>query len=328
MAIIGADATECVIRGNIVGLNAAGTAALANALDGVAIADGASNNTVGGTAEAERNTISGNLLNGVRISGTDTVGNTVLGNYVGSDVTGTMDLGNSDDGVLITAGASSNLLGREDVGVGNVISGNNANGVEINGTGTTCNRLVGNTIGLDHTGTIALGNGSNGVSISNGASDNLLKGNLISGNGFVDPRFFGQGDGVSISGTSTTGTELFGNTIGLDATGTIALNNGADGVDISGASDTVLTNNVISGNQLANVAIVGGSGNRVQGNLIGTDATGTAAPLWSFFPSRSFYGLFVQNSNDNLIGGATAEARNVISNNDAGVTLDTRWATS
>ena len=95
VSISGNNVTGCVIGGNIIGLNANGTAALPDALDGVLIAAGAHTNTIGGTAAADRNTISGNLQNGIRVSGTGTSGNSVLGNFIGTDVTGTIDLGNT-----------------------------------------------------------------------------------------------------------------------------------------------------------------------------------------------------------------------------------------
>ena len=71
------------IEGNIIGLNAAGTAAIGN-LDGVIIED-APNNTVGGATTAHRNIISGNTGgsqgNGVVIFGTNAIGNLVQNNF-------------------------------------------------------------------------------------------------------------------------------------------------------------------------------------------------------------------------------------------------------
>ena len=49
-----------VIEGNLIGLNAAGTAAIGNGLTGAFAIDGASNDTIGGTTSAVRNVISGN----------------------------------------------------------------------------------------------------------------------------------------------------------------------------------------------------------------------------------------------------------------------------
>jgi hypothetical protein len=73
--------------------------------------------------------------------------------------------------------------------------------------------------------------------------------------------------------------------------------------------------NVISGNGLYGVRLIGGSGNRVQGNLIGTDVTGTRAL------GNGTFGVTIESGLDNLIGGATPGARNVISANGTGVAV-------
>src|SRR5205823_6660232 len=65
----GSSATGNIVSGNYIGLNAAGTAVVANQTDGVQILFGASNNTVGGAQIATRNVISGNNNAGVYIAG-------------------------------------------------------------------------------------------------------------------------------------------------------------------------------------------------------------------------------------------------------------------
>ena len=82
--------TGNVIVGNHIGTNAAGTAPLGNAGNGVEISGGATNNTVGGTVANARNIISGNTLAGIWLDGASTTGNVVLGNYVGLDAAGTI----------------------------------------------------------------------------------------------------------------------------------------------------------------------------------------------------------------------------------------------
>ena len=80
--IIGEAALRSLIRGNYIGTNAAGTAAIANN-SGVAIGDGAIDSTVGGNSAAARNIISGNSYVGVSIF--DTVGDAgAAGPYNGS----------------------------------------------------------------------------------------------------------------------------------------------------------------------------------------------------------------------------------------------------
>jgi titin len=88
------------VIGNIVGLDAAGTARLPNSSVGVRIASGASSNRVGTNADgandsAERNVISGNGSVGIAITNTNTVDNVVAGNYVGTNLAGNGLIGNT-----------------------------------------------------------------------------------------------------------------------------------------------------------------------------------------------------------------------------------------
>ena len=117
-------------------------------------------------------------------------------------------------------------------------------------------------------------------------------GNVISGN---------QGIGVLIGSPNNV---VQGNYIGTDVTGQTALGNttdgvvllsGADGSTIGGTADGA--HNVISGNGDNGVLIIG-SNTVVQGNYIGTDATGKNL-LFNFGNGV----LIVPDANRNTIGG-------------------------
>src|SRR5262249_51547387 len=111
------------ITGNFIGTNTAGTASLPNGTNGlgaVILVSGSSNNTVGGTTPAARNLISGNIGEGVDMALGS--GNIVQGNLIGTDVTGTLALVNSDRGVFING--SNNLVGGTTVAARNIISAN------------------------------------------------------------------------------------------------------------------------------------------------------------------------------------------------------------
>ena len=219
-----------VFAGNFIGTNPAGTTALGNASGAIGGIDFGfcgtpSNCTIGGTTPDARNLISGNVGYGISVGGT---GNTVQGNLIGTDVTGTLALGNAFTGV--NAGGSSNaLIGGTSAAARNIISANNR-GVELGSTST----LQGNFIGTDVTGTVALGNPNVGVDL-NGTPNNIIggltatpgapPGNLISGN---------IGNTGVVLGTGTTGTLIQGNIIGADITGTQALGN-TGGIIISNA---------------------------------------------------------------------------------------------
>ena len=122
-------------------------------------------------------------------------GNRVQGNFIGTDVSGTIALGNGT-GVFIqasfTAGPKKNIIGGPAPGEGNVISGN-TRGVFIEDddlVGTIGNLIQGNLIGTDVSGTSALGNVTYGVEVR-GASDNTIggnsagEGNIIANNGLA-----------------------------------------------------------------------------------------------------------------------------------------------
>jgi titin len=260
-----------IIRNDFIGTDVTGTVMQADGGEGILVAS--DDNLIGGTDPGAGNVISGNRLRGINLAG---VNNVVQGNWIGTDVTGSVRLGNAGGGLFV--GSGSNLIGGTDPGAGNVISGNGSIGITIASAG---NRLQGNIIGLDATGSVTLGNASDGIEINAGDSNNS---NVIGGTA--------PGAGNLIS-ANPTGVAIFspdnvvqGNLIGTDATGTIALGNTFSGVDIGSgfAADNLIggsdpgAQNVISANGTGVTLRFGsGSGNVVEGNLIGTDVTGTVA---------------------------------------------------
>jgi hypothetical protein len=138
------------VQGNFIGTDKTGTVALGNAVVGVFI-NNSPGNIIGGTTAGARNIISGHSLSpgsqGVSIAGgSGASGNLVQGNYIGTDVTGTVALGNST-GILIAQGARGNTVGGNTAGAANVISGSLTVGVQLSDTGTTSNIVAGNLIG-------------------------------------------------------------------------------------------------------------------------------------------------------------------------------------
>jgi CSLREA domain-containing protein len=82
------------IEGNFIGTSRSGTRDRGNGTHGVVITGGASEVVVGGSTPDKRNVISGNGENGVSLSNASA--SRVKGNYVGTDASGTQDLGNGD----------------------------------------------------------------------------------------------------------------------------------------------------------------------------------------------------------------------------------------
>ena len=140
--------TGNIIQGNYLGTDVNGTAAIANGDYGVEIEESPSN-TIGGTASGAGNLISGNSSGGVYIGGVPATGNLVQGNMIGTDANGTTALPNTSDGVKIDNGASTNTIGGTAAGAQNVISGNGASGVVVDGASSTGNAIEGNFIGTD-----------------------------------------------------------------------------------------------------------------------------------------------------------------------------------
>ena len=314
--IFGAGTIDNTIQGNLVGTDENGTAALGNGSNGIDISDGASNNTVGGTADSKGNVISGNLSSGVFISDKGTSGNLVEGNLIGTNYLGTSALANQYQGVFIGGGATSNTIGGTASGSRNVISGNNADGVDLDDSGTSQNLVEGNLIGTDITGTVSVGNAGIGISISASASKDTIGGstaaatNVISGN---------QGDGIDVTGLASSNV-IEGNKIGVEADGIAAVANGGSGIVISGANHNTIggtalgKRNLVSGNLGLGIFIYGSgtNDNLIEGNYVGTDISGIK-PL-----GNGSNGVDVSDgASDNTVGGTGAGAGNLISGNDS-----------
>jgi Domain of unknown function (DUF4347)/Cadherin domain/Right handed beta helix region/Laminin G domain len=224
----GSAATGNSVAGNFIGLNAAGTAMLGNANDGVFIIDGASSNTIGGTTVAHRNVIAGNS-DGVQIGGSagGSNGNTIQGNYIGTDVTGTLDFGNNDDGIDIDNAALNNQV------IGNLISGNTGDGIDLGDAGASTGTVIrGNLIGTQANGSSALGNGGHGILVGNGGSANSTTiGGTTAGQG--NTIAFSGGDGIYVA--ASTSVSILGNTVHSN-TG-LAIDLGANGVTANDVGD-------------------------------------------------------------------------------------------
>ena len=141
-----------VIIGNYIGTTASGAAAIPNGEHGIYLKGfGVTLNTIGGTTAGERNVISGNTQYGINLDSINgfflPVDNIVTGNYIGTDASGTADLGNGSGGINIASGSSGNQIGGTTAGERNVISGNGVagsyGGIVIRGAATTSNVITG-----------------------------------------------------------------------------------------------------------------------------------------------------------------------------------------
>jgi hypothetical protein len=243
------------------------------------------------------------------------------------------------DGSLLGAGAIGlDLTARSITVDGLAIDNFKGSGITVDGiaagTGLRSSNIFGNFIGIDPATLKAAPDGT-GIILNGGDFTNTIgglatgSGNVISGN---------TGDGILIHGSSTTTVE--GNFIGTDPTGTVAVPNGGNGVSIaadpiagfSATGNIIGTNavgarNIISGNTGIGVLLDDSAGagagftvtgNRIQNNVIGGNATGLAA-----VPNA--LGVLIDGgAAGNFIGGlnaGTPEGNVIAFNTGAGVAI-------
>ncbi|MEZ5384269.1 MAG: right-handed parallel beta-helix repeat-containing protein [Prosthecobacter sp.] len=319
-----------VIQNNRIGCDTNGATAIFNGSEGINYS--AANGLIGGTEFGEGNLISGNREEGIQLAGSSTK---VFGNLIGTDFSGTAPLPNgtgftANSQAGIVAGGFNNQIGGPEFAQRNIISGNNVENVRMQ------NRclVVGNYIGLDITGTAAVGGvDPNAVGVrfnfSSVTSPCVLgsplpgHANIISGN---------PSHGVTYNSAGVRGSLVVGNRIGTSPDGKTAIANGGDG--IRGSSTQVEGNtiggslpgagNLIAGNTASGIHLLraGSSPARnytVQGNRIGVNIDGD--PL-----GNGTHGIHLDSAQDNTIGGIDPGAGNLIANNTAdgvSVTLST-----
>jgi CSLREA domain-containing protein len=205
------------VMGNFIGTNAAGTGAVPNNGDGIHITN--SDFVYIGTysmsgAPGAPNVISGSLGSGIYSTGGD-YGMVVMGNFIGTDASGSADVGNGQNGIRVVNSRYS-VIGSSSVQHRNIISGNSGYGVMITEADSYGAVIQGNFIGTDKDGTGALGNG-HGVWVGETSFVDIGgrfpgEGNLISGNLNAQ---------VAIVNSSAVTVEH--NSIGSDLSGTMDL---------------------------------------------------------------------------------------------------------
>jgi len=264
----GASATT--LDSNFIGLNAAGTAEVANAGNGVSV-DGAR------IVNVQSNVISGNDGDGLLVRGATAAGSTITGNSIGVDGLGVTAIGNTGAGIRLV-GTSLITVGGLSRGLGNVVSGNGQSGVVLGGTrageGSSSIQLLGNIVGLNADGVLPLGNGGDGIELEGvltiGAT---IQSNTISGN---------LQTGVRVAGGAGQ-TTIAANRIGTTQDGSAAVGNGAAGISIVGGQGNTIgggasaAGNVVSGNSLAGIELSAGATlNLISFNRVGVNAGGSA----------------------------------------------------
>lgn len=247
---------------------------------------------------------------------------TIRGCYIGTDATGTIDLGNGDAGIVIL-GSGNNRIGGS-AAARNVISGNGKEGIRIS-SGSTGNVISGNHIGTTASGTALLGNSNVGIRISTNSSGTIIGGDSVGERNVIS----GNTTGIFIDGSGEDGAGgnvITGNHIGTSRNGTAGLGNSSGGIEIRNSANnriggtTASERNVISGNSAFGdngaIEISGAlsTGNKITGNYIGSGADGTADL------GNAKHGIRIFDAATNQIGGTLAGEGNVIAfNGSSGV---------
>jgi uncharacterized repeat protein (TIGR01451 family) len=229
-------------------------------------------------------------------------------NFLGTDPTGTIAEGNGNDGVQVREGAGHVTIS------GNLCSGNDDSGFEFNsyngGNPTPDDLAVDNLVGTDVTGTKSLSNGDRAIILANAPGATVGGTTAAARNVFV-------GYPLEVQG-GADGSVIEGNYIGTDLTGEVALGITGSDINFTGNTSNITiggtaagAGNVISAGMADGIyANGGGTGILIEGNLIGTDATGLK-PL-----GNGGDGVYASGNNAS-IGGLGAGQANVIANNGA-----------
>ena len=225
------------------------------------------------------------------------------------------------DGSAINGAASAFFILTTDTVIKGLVINRFSNpGISIGAQGG--HAIRGCFIGTDPTGTLAAGSRGSGIFMA--SSNNTIGGpspadrNVITANGFIS--------GANITVQSSTGISdiaIQGNYIGTNASGTAALGGAyTTGIQVYGATNVTIggaaagEGNLISGHAYDAIdlsvpfCLISTSAVVIQGNLIGTDATGTL-PV-----PNGQYGIYVGcQTHDTQIGGTAPGAGNVIAYN-------------
>jgi hypothetical protein len=194
--------------------------ATSNSTDGLVIRSG--NSTVRGLA------IYG-FVNAIRIDGGGT--NVIQGNFLGTDLTGTNAPGDSSDGIFLNS--PRNRIGGTDTGTGNLICGNVRNGITLATPNCFSNLVQGNYIGLALDSVSALGNGVNGIFVTNQPLRNTIGG--AAANSANQIKFNGA-SGVALDATAGSRNSILGNAIYRN--GGLGIDLGGDGITPNDADDS------------------------------------------------------------------------------------------
>jgi len=308
-----------------------GTTASPNTNNGIYITNGSSNNIIGGKIfknsaglvnnptgtegndpavyiiPPQGNLISGNLQNGVLVD-LNSNNNYFYGNFIGTSSTGNSALPNTLNGISFENAPTNSVIGCEVFNnpfvFYNVISGNNANGIQIKNSNDCV--IQGNFMGITMNNQNLCPNQLDGLLV-NGTSTDVQDGgviplgNVIAGN---------NENGIHVT-DNASGFISFNTFAGIFAFGGAAPNN-VNGILVDGnAVQTVIRTCVTSGNNESGIELSGNSSYTTVEDVI----CGTQTNSFTALPNKN--GLTISgNSNNNTVQSRASVAfNNVFSGN-------------
>jgi hypothetical protein len=310
-------ATRNVMNGNFVGTDASGNTALGNRLDGVAIDHANDNALIGCTFQQSPfvyyNVLSGNGGNGLRITSSNNT--TVQANFMGVGANSASIVANGGDGLLVNGSSRNTQVGGV-IPLGNVISGNNRNGIEVRDKASGF--ISFNTFGGLYAFGTAAPNKGDGILITSSGGNNTIRTSILSGN---------LGNGIELGGNAT-GVHITDVAVGTDTAIQTAMPNGLDGIKITGNAH----NNDIGGFQPSVVPEVtvsanGGYGIEITGkahdNAIYHTGLGSNAEYTGNLGNTLGGIILGPGTSANTIGGsATPLAVKILNSGGNGLTID------
>ncbi|WP_406698198.1 right-handed parallel beta-helix repeat-containing protein [Singulisphaera sp. Ch08] len=314
--LINKGATQNILSGNFVGTDASGNAALGNRLDGVAIENANGNQLIGCTLQQSPfvfyNVLSGNGGNGLRITNSNDT--TVQANFMGVGANNATIVANGGNGLLVS-GTSNNTQVGGVIPLGNVISGNNRNGIEVRDKASGF--ISFNTFAGIYAFGDAAANRLNGILITSSGGNNLIRTCIVSGN---------LGNGIELGGQAT-GVQVIDTAVGTNTSIQTSIPNQGSGIKISGNAHgnaiggfkpSVEPQVTISSNRRYGIEFTGkANNNEVFHTYIGTNFNDTANL------GNNLGGILLgAGTSSNTIGGrATALQNKILNSLGNGVTI-------
>ena len=221
--LIAKGSTQTLLSGNFVGTSASGNTALGNRADGVSIVKASGNQLIGCTYQQSPfvfyNVLSGNRGNGLRV--TDSNNTTVQANFMGAGANNATIVANGGNGLLVSGSSRNTQVGGV-IPLGNVISGNNRNGIDV--AGTASGFVSFNTFAGTYAFGIAAPNRRNGILVTSTGGNNLIRTCIVSGN---------LGNGIELGGNAT-GVQITETAVGTNSSIQTGIPNQGSGILISG----------------------------------------------------------------------------------------------